>query len=128
MTALILFLDDEDGRHEEFARLARGDVRIERARTAAEAIDLLGRVSFTQVFLDHDLADGEPGAIEDARWGPTGMTVVDFIVSMEQPPQDVVVHSMNAAASLEMARRLNGCGRIRTVRVMPFHQLITRMQ
>jgi CheY-like chemotaxis protein len=131
MSNSILFLDDEGGRHEEFVRLVtkRGDsVHIEHAYTAAQAIALLGGAAFVQVFLDHDLGEGDPGVIEDASWGPSGMTVVDHIIAMAQPPQDVIVHSMNAPARLEMARRLNGSGRIREVRAIPFYDLIARMR
>lgn len=131
MTRRILFLDDEHGRHDEFARLTikRGDtVHIEHAFTAAQAIELLQRMAFVQVFLDHDLAEGDPNAIEDARWGPTGMTVVDHIIVMANPPQEVVVHSMNTPARIEMARRLTGSGRIRLVRALPFYDLIARMR
>ena len=134
MMGKILFLDDEHGRHEEFARLTSlrdESVRIDHVYTAAQAIGALGRTAFAQVFLDHDLAEVDPDSvdrIEDAQRGPTGMTVVDHIVAMEYPPQDIIVHSMNTPARVEMARRLNGSGRIRQVRAIPFCDLIARMR
>lgn len=85
---LILFLDDMENRHREFERFARGRNGhvIIQVHTAEEAIKLLQTMKFDQVFLDHDLSHedimvkvGEPSKV------PTGMTVVDHILTMEEP-------------------------------------------
>lgn len=107
----ILFLDDMP---ERFAALAdvtshRDDLQITWAISAAEAIECLSCIEYDQVFLDHDLslddimcAPGDPNAKV-----PTGMAVVDHILTMERPPPHVIVHTHNTPASMEMARRLD---------------------
>lgn len=123
---MILFLDDMAWRHAEFSRAAFKQERpVVHARSAAEAIDALGSWKFAQVFLDHDLSEddimivpGEPSKV------PTGMDVVDHILLMPDPPQDIIVHSCNGPAREKMVRRLEESGRIAKVRGIPFTDLI----
>lgn len=132
MTADVLFLDDMQWRHREFRRLVerRGDdVRVWHVHTANEAIELLGRVSFAQVFLDHDLSEEDVMVQVDAESiVPTGMVVVDHIVDMDKPPPDVIVHSLNGPAREEMVRRLQSCPGVERVRGVPFTDLVVRLQ
>lgn len=132
MTVNVLFLDDMNWRHQQFGRLVdrRGDdVLVWKAYTAAQAIELLDRVEFAQVFLDHDLCDDDAMVeVGAASVAPTGMAVVNHIVSMESPPGDVIVHSLNGPAREEMTKRLLDCGRIARVRSVPFSDLIARLQ
>lgn len=125
----VLFLDDMGWRHAEFARalFKRGveHVEVYRAWTADEAIKLLGEKEFDQVFLDHDLCEndimigvGESGSV------PTGMVVVDHILTMDKPPLDIFVHSCNGPAREEMHRRLEESGRVTRVRSLPFPNLL----
>lgn len=122
MGAHVLFLDDMEWRHREFDRLAapRG-VNVVHVWSAKQAIAELGRHTFDQVFLDHDLSEqdimavvGEPTSV------PTGMTVVDHILTMATPPVDVVVHSCNGPAALEMTARLSSHQAGIRVRACPF--------
>lgn len=87
-TERILFLDDSEARHAQFARQHPDAVREYTAWAAIDALRLSPR--FSVAYLDHDL-----GTDED------GMDVVDFIVQM--PEQDrpcrVVVHSHNVPAA-----------------------------
>ena len=105
----ILFLDDMGWRHSEFTRRTdkMPDAKVWQAHTAKGAIALLESETFDQVFLDHDLSDDDimvkPGGKTKV---PTGMDVVDFIMKMESPPMDIVVHSCNGPAALTMAYRL----------------------
>jgi hypothetical protein len=105
----VLFLDDMIDRHREFvkATLGRGH-DIVQAWTAAEAIKKLDSEKFDQVFLDHDLSEDDimikVGAKSKVR---TGMDVVDHIMKMEVPPPEVIVHSCNGPAALQMAYRLS---------------------
>lgn len=107
----ILFLDDMVHRHDEFKRLAHmippHDHEIVQVWSAKQAIDRLTNEKFDQVFLDHDLSEED---IMVKVGGPsrvaTGMDVVDFIVKMEEPPMDVIVHSCNGPAAWEMCYRL----------------------
>ena len=102
----ILFLDDMDERHREFKRISIGH-QVNHVYDAQRAIELLQTEKYDQVFLDHDLSRedimidvGEDGKV------PTGMTVVDYILTMAEPPPDVIVHSCNGPAAIEMERRL----------------------
>lgn len=122
----ILFLDDMEERHREFGRISIGHW-VAHVFSAEDAIDILGKVKFDQVFLDHDLSRedimikvGEDGKV------PTGMTVVDHIITMEDPPPDVIIHSCNGPARTEMHRRLEEKTQIR-VRSIPFPELIHRI-
>ncbi len=125
--AKILFLDDMGWRHSEFTRRTDRDpgMKVWQAHTAKGAIELLKSEKFDQVFLDHDLSEddimikvGEQGK------APTGMDVVDFILTMEDPPPDVIVHSCNGPAAWEMVIRLERHPTKIKVRKIPFPQLI----
>lgn len=105
----ILFLDDMEERHKEFQRVCRGAGRdIVPVWTASAAIDQLCTEKFDQVFLDHDLShDDIMVKVGEKSVVPTGMTVVDYILTMEDPPPDVIIHSCNGPAATEMEARLN---------------------
>jgi hypothetical protein len=57
---------------------------------------------------------------------PTGMTVVDHILTMKRPPVAVTVHSYNGPAAAEMCTRLSGLGTI-DVRRVPFSSLLSKL-
>ncbi len=123
----VLFLDDMAWRHTEFALALgrRGDlVELRRAWTAEEAIELLDIYEFDQVFLDHDLCEDDI-MLEVGEKGRerTGMDVVDHILAMDSPPQDIVIHSMNGPARMEMWRRLQESGRVARARPIDFYSL-----
>jgi Cyclic-phosphate processing Receiver domain len=130
----VLFLDDDRDRHARFR--ARVDALGYGARhrllyvfTAADAIGALreheGEIS--QVFLDHDLCEedhwvvpGEPSKV------PTGMAVVNHIMTMRRPPAVVTVHSFNERAAIEMCARLAVLPSVAVKRI-PFFQLLERL-
>lgn len=130
----VLFLDDDRKRHAHFR------VRIEAlgyahrhrliyAFTAADAIDALraheGEIS--TAFLDHDLCEEDhwvaPGAPSRV---PTGMAVVDHIVTMRRPPPAITVHSFNHHAAVAMCARLSALGGI-AVKHIPFDLLLGQL-
>ncbi|TMQ07463.1 MAG: hypothetical protein E6J90_26375 [Deltaproteobacteria bacterium] len=128
-----LFLDDDHGRHAHFracvaARGAR-DRQVLYVYTAADAIAALRTYEgeIMEAFLDHDLCEDDhwvaPGAPSKV---PTGMVVVDHIITMRRPPARVTVHSFNDVAAAEMCARLAAVQTIAVERV-PFHQLLTRL-
>lgn len=127
MTARVLFLDDMGWRHSEFRLRAdrQPDTRVSHVHSAADAIALLQSETFDQVFLDHDLSEDDilmkPGS--DSKV-PTGMDVVDHILTMERPPMDVIVHSCNGPAAWEMVLRLERHPAKIRVRRLPFPELI----
>jgi len=127
----VLFLDDMDDRHRAFAahELRWDDVGFYHVRTAAEAIEQLRARPFAQAFLDHDLSLDdimvEPGAPSKE---PTGMAVVDHIMTMEDPPLEVIVHSCNPAAAAAMVAQLEKHPGIVRVQRIPFPELMSRMR
>jgi len=127
----VLFLDDMEWRHSEFSRCVDDlpGFRIWRVHTAEAAVELLMSRGFVQVFLDHDLSDDDvmcvPGS---ATRVPTGMDVVDHILGMEHPPSQVVIHSCNGPAALEMERRLETHSARIAIRRIPFPFLMQSLR
>lgn len=126
----VLFLDDMEWRHLEFAKVVdhMSDVWLSKAYTAGAAIELLGLSHFDQVFLDHDLSEEDVMIAVDAPSAvPTGMTVVDHILTMSRPPTQVVVHSCNTPAACKMVSRLEGHPAGIWVRRLAFPEMLNRM-
>jgi CheY-like chemotaxis protein len=130
----VLFLDDDHERHRQFR------MRVEqlgyRARylmlyvfSAGEAIQALRdhEGEIVQAFLDHDLSlDDLCVAVGAPTRVPTGMTVVDHIVTMRAPPGSIVVHSLNHSAAVEMCARLAALGTV-AVRQVPFTLMLSQL-
>jgi hypothetical protein len=127
----VLFLDDDRVRHARFrARIeAVGYARRHQLLyvfTAADAVDALraheGAIS--TAFLDHDLCEDDhwvlPGAPSKV---PTGMVVVEHIVTMRQPPPAITVHSFNHHAAAAMCTRLSALHGV-AVHYVPFDALL----
>jgi hypothetical protein len=112
----VMFLDDED-RHYAFKAKIKAcgiikDIKFHYVYTCLEAIECLDRNYITQAFLDHDL--GTVG---------TGMDVVDHILKMSNPPNEIVVHSLNFDAAVKMCTKLASTKKI-LVKRLPFPVLI----
>ena len=130
----VLFLDDDHARHAHFrARIeALGYARRRKLLyvfTAAEAIEALraheGEIG--EAFLDHDLCEDDHWVAPGARSKvPTGMVVVDHIVTMRRPPPVITVHSFNAPAAEVMCARLATLSSV-AVRYVPFPELLGRL-
>ena len=130
---IILFLDDDDRRHQVFKKLAlaRGYnqtheiVYVYTARGAIAQLDAHDNI--VQAFLDHDLSEddvmcvvGQPSKV------PTGMTVVEHILKMPPKTQpSVIVHSMNTPAATIMVSKLE-TGGVKAQHVL-FHELFARL-
>lgn len=130
----LLFLDDDLNRHWHFRTRVHelgyaGRYRMIFVFTADEAIRALreheGEIA--QAFLDHDLSEDDiciaPGAPTKV---PTGMAVVDHIVTMQRPPDSVIVHSLNYEAAIEMCARLEARRTIAVKRV-PFTLMLSQL-
>ena len=125
--SLVLFMDDMKTRHFEFQRYLPKDVVCHWAFSAEEAKNLLDQNDYDQVFLDHDLCEddimiavGAPSKV------PTGMTVVDYIVSSTKRPKEVIVHTCNGPASDEMVKRLKDAKVV--VHQLPFPYLLQQIK
>jgi CheY-like chemotaxis protein len=97
----ILVLDDEQYRHDGFARRFVGH-DVTHARTVAEALDALRGPRFDLAQLDHDLGSGDG----------TGRDVAEHIASMPRDlrPRVVVVHSFNPPGARLMVATLKQAG------------------
>ena len=123
----ILVLDDDDVRHEYFARqFANHDIL--HVHTYSECLNaLLNNDWYDVVFLDHDLNDHGYRSVADERANYfqrsltrfsrpgllDGRDVVEDMVKMlppEKVPSQVVVHSWNDAGGAEMMSMLNDAG------------------
>lgn len=130
MSARILFLDDMHRRHETFFETVKDvGITIDRAFSADEAIELLKKHSYDQVFLDHDLSvDDIMCEVGAPTKVPTGMAVVNFMMQTTEMwggmPDEVIVHSCNTVAATEMCDRLREVPFLK-VRQIPFPHLIT---
>lgn len=105
----VLFLDDDELRHNVFAQNhASEEVFLHQTFTAKACIKSLQELPrFDLIFLDHDLG---PNHYSGNGYNVgTGMDVVDFMCKdMEQSkrPDSVIIHSWNPERAQEMFLRL----------------------
>jgi hypothetical protein len=106
----ILFLDDDERRHEEFRKHAAGHYVLHVYTAAAAIKSLTLEPRFDVASLDHDLELLHYG--KDADGYGTGMEVAEFIRIMPRDlrPGLVVIHSWNPGGSQRMARALRFSG------------------
>ncbi|HET9627749.1 MAG TPA: cyclic-phosphate processing receiver domain-containing protein [Kofleriaceae bacterium] len=132
--ACVLFLDDDHSRHALFRERAEelgygSRYKMLYVYSAAQAIEALQahEGELIRAFLDHDLSEADiMVAVGAPSQVPTGMTVVEHILTMKQPPVAVTVHSYNEAAAVEMCARLSELGTI-DVRRVPFAVLLHKL-
>jgi CheY-like chemotaxis protein len=124
----ILFLDDDDLRHEVFAEQAKaGGHEAFHARTLGEFMGLTDGKHFDEVWLDHDLndfqheskwtdmyGDGEQNGVDAARWLAAQLP--------EHRPSKVVIHSWNPTGAARMRATLEEAG-FKDVLVEEFDQV-----
>ena len=112
----ILFLDDDDARHEIFADQAKaGGHELFHAHTIDEFAGLIDIHDFDEVWLDHDLNDFqyESKGIEMYGNGElNGTAAARWLVSLlpERRPQKVVIHSWNPVGAANMQEILQNGG------------------
>jgi len=111
----ILLLEDDPARIAWFrqAALHAGTPMLE-AVTAADGLKLLREHTFTQIFLDHDLADAhyrvyDGVTYDDSIEEETGMALAKYLAENPDasPNAEIVIHSFNEPAAKEMARHLH---------------------
>lgn len=119
----IIFLDDDHQRWYRFQSKIPNSVRAE---TADECIRLIrDSTKIDWLFLDHDLG-GE--AYVNSTREDCGMEVVRFLCADNLPKtiSNIVVHSHNTVAALEMFNKLKDAGY--NVRLVPFYNLIDAIE
>ncbi len=104
----ILFLDDQESRHNLFKNNTGSRIEIISVYTARQAIEKLDKEGpFDTVYLDHDL-DGVYMPSDEG----SGYRVAEHISYMdkEKRPSKVVVHSWNEEGAIKMVKLLKEAG------------------
>lgn len=119
----ILFLDDAEERHKTMETIAKGlDQEVIYTKSAREAIEVMGMMTFDLISLDHDLAFGQYGA-KPVGEEEDGRFVVGWMLLQSRPILNplgwIHVHSWNDPASREMHKMLLA-GWPRSVSRVPF--------
>jgi CheY-like chemotaxis protein len=112
-TALrVLLLDDDERRHDWFARRFAGD-QLDIAVEPNTAIALLAANSYDAIFLDHDLLPEHYRTNEPTDEEHTGYAVAAWLAARPevQPSTTIIVHTRNANGALKMVRKLRAAGR-----------------
>jgi CheY-like chemotaxis protein len=100
MEIKILFLDDDEIRHNMFFKHMHNLCQTVHVKTSIEAIKALQCQKFDIVCLDHDLGDFGNNNAGD------GLEVAEFIalhLPEDMAPQGIIIHSFNIPASKRMA-------------------------
>lgn len=113
----ILILDDDDVRHEWFAR-ELGNNELVHIHTFDEFVETLNKDSFDVIFLDHDLNDHGYKSVEIFGMPysrPTELTGLDAAEHMtnlpsSKRPDKVIVHSWNPGGARLMMDTLKKAG------------------
>lgn len=104
----VLFLDDDENRHERMKRMSIGHV-VDHVRTAEEAIAAMRETEYDLACLDHDL--GGLIYVDSNDANGTGYTVAKALTELPiKRPKQVIVHSFNPVGAQRMARRLHDAG------------------
>ncbi len=103
----ILFLDDDERRLDTARRIYQREHDLHMVTTAKAAIEALQKETFDTVMLDHDL-EGE-FFVESSR-KDCGMEVVRWMVENRPVVGNVIVHSWNQRAGMEMTDLLKEAG------------------
>lgn len=109
----ILFLDDDQERHDAFRKRMPAPLEIVSVYTVAQAKESLDRNNpFLEAHLDHDLADYGPRDMYGYRDEYTGQHVAHYIARMpaEKRPNLVRIHSWNPDGARAMHEILQGAG------------------
>ncbi len=114
----ILILEDSEERKAWFRKqLDDDDTKYFIVDTVEHAIDLLQEHSFDYAYLDHDLLP----AYQTFYSQHSALRLVKYIVKYTPNIGFITIHSINRAASNEMAKQLDNAGY--EVNQIPFYKL-----
>jgi CheY-like chemotaxis protein len=107
----VLFLDDQEHRHQGFSQMSIGDLvdHVYTARAAIEALEKNPPYDF--VYLDHDLDDAAMSGATPTE--ETGQVVADYIaekLSKDKYPDRIVIHSYNFDGARRMGLKIKEAG------------------
>lgn len=106
----ILILDDDEKRQEAFEKRFRGNDLVHAFTSAQAIVALANGVKFDLVFLDHDLGEK---VCEPYPHEITGDDVAHWMVAsltLDQVPDQIVIHSWNPDGAKRMFERLHDAG------------------
>lgn len=108
----LLFLDDDQDRHDEFRRVVRDDIDVTYVYSVAQAKAAIDGDRFDEMWFDHDLADYGPSDMYGYCEEYTGQHVARYVASLppEKMPSAVRIHSWSPDGARAMARTLGGVG------------------
>src|SRR5919202_1847360 len=108
----VLLLDDDERRHDWFARRFAGD-KLDIAVEPSKAIALLTANPYDAIFLDHDLLPEHYRTTEPTDEERTGYAVATWLAARPevQPSSTIIVHTRNANGALKMVRKMREAGR-----------------
>jgi len=122
----VFLLDDDERRHQWFAKRFKGDF-IDVADNVAQALELLSTNSYDAIFLDHDLHPEHYNSptTDDER---TGYAIASWLASNPelQRASTIFVHTRNADGAMRMVEELRGAGR--SAEFAPFPMLEERIK
>jgi hypothetical protein len=108
----VFLLDDDEARHDWFARRFAGD-ELDIAVEPNAAIALLGSHAYDAIFLDHDLLPEHYNAAAPTDDERTGYAVAAWLAARTdvQPGATIIVHTRNADGALKMVQTMRAAGR-----------------
>jgi len=108
----VLLLDDDELRHEWFARRFAND-QLDIAIEPNAAIELLCTHAYDAIFLDHDLLPEHYRTIEPTDEERTGYAVAVWLAARTnvQSAATIIVHTRNADGALKMVQTMRAAGR-----------------
>ena len=108
----ILFLDDDQSRHDIFKRRSIG-CKVDHVYSAKQTIDFLSKTDYDLVMLDHDLGgpESEYQLLDD---NDDGRTVCQWFATQTDNTKFLntifIIHSLNPAGNNAMNNMLRDCG------------------
>lgn len=117
----ILFLDDEEWRHERFKQRSIGH-EVDHVYSVKDAIYKLNKIKYDVASLDHDL--GGKILVTSDGIEPTGFHVAQHIagLSCAKSPTHVVIHSYNVVGANNMKDVLSDKYDSKHLHIKPFGQ------
>lgn len=119
----ILFLDDNKQRRKSFKSKVPAAQMVETAKACISKLAKDENEVWNFLFLDHDLG-GEEYVSSDRE--DTGMEVVRWIQENEPQIRNIIVHSHNGPAGMEMVRKLQDAQY--TAMYVPFSMMIDNLE
>lgn len=114
----VIFLDDDQERHDAFEKQSVGDVVFHVYNVPEFRTLFRTGVVFDIAYLDHDLGDFDGGGYNFTSVEITGLDAVKFLVALKEDGKEVpfvVVHSWNPIGAKRMCDALEDAGLLHAI-------------